>query len=142
MTNNPIRSGTASVSMGRSEPRPGETITISIKTMDGKDTGRSLVFTRTDRPYVEDLCDAYNANRTRKDMEWYVTASGELKLRPAYDHDSTWREWKPEPGEIEATHDVVARAINAGLSMDQWREFVRNGTVTREVQKAMAERNV
>lgn len=28
--------------------------------------------TRTNREYAYDLCDAYNANRTRDDIEWYV----------------------------------------------------------------------
>ena len=83
-----------------------------------------------------------NQRLTRKDVEWSASKTGGIYLRQRTDADTTWREWKPEPGEIEATHDVVARAINVGLSMDQWREFVRNGTVTREVQKAMAERNV
>lgn len=83
-----------------------------------------------------------NQRLTRKDVEWAASKTGGIYLRQRTDADSTWCEWKPEPGEIEATHDVVARAINVGLSMDQWREFVRNGTVTREVQKAMAERNV
>lgn len=90
-----------------------------------------------------DVASERNASMARRDVEWVVNAKGDgVYLRGIADRNPNWREWKPEPGEIEATHDVVARAINVGLSMDQWREFVRNGTVTREVQKAMADRNV
>lgn len=41
-------------------------------------------FERTGRPYVYDLCDHYNRNRSerakRLGMEWFVMPSGELKF--------------------------------------------------------------
>lgn len=61
--------------------KPGDVRTVPIKDFKtGADTGRFLVITRTHRPYVEDLCDAYNAARTNPNVEWYVTERGELKL--------------------------------------------------------------
>lgn len=36
---------------------------------------------RTGKPYVYDLCDAYNARRTRDDVEWTVSHSGELHMQ-------------------------------------------------------------
>lgn len=134
---NPLRDGYSAVPLGRREPQPGETITIPIKTMDGKDIGRTLVFTRTNRPYVDDLCDAYNANRTRRDVEWFVNTNGEIKLRHARDESVSWQEWKPEPGEVEAINQVAARAIAAGVDMDRWKAFVQDGVITREVRKVM-----
>jgi hypothetical protein len=44
-------------------------------------SGRTITITRTARPYVQDLCDAYNTALTRDDVEWFVTDIGELKLR-------------------------------------------------------------
>ena len=35
---------------------------------------------RTLRPYVFDLCDAYNEARTRKDLLWIVGRMGDLRL--------------------------------------------------------------
>jgi hypothetical protein len=75
---------TATIGGTRGDARPGETITIRPRSADGKETGDVLTFTRTDRAYVYDLCDCYNAHRKRADVEWYVTDAQELKLgRPA-----------------------------------------------------------
>ena len=80
-----------------------------------------------------------NANLQRADIEWAINAKGDgIYLRPR-DAREGWREWKPEPGEIEATNAVVARAINAGIPMEEWARLVRSGAITREVQKAMRE---
>jgi hypothetical protein len=63
---------------------PGETVTIRPRGSDGKETGEVMTFTRTNRPYVYDLCDCYNAYRKRDDVEWYVTEAQELKIgRPS-----------------------------------------------------------
>jgi hypothetical protein len=87
-----------------------------------------------------DVSRAAEANRyrTRDDVEWAASKTGGIYLRHCQAND-TWREWQPEPGEIEATHAVVQRAINAGLPMEEWKRLVRNGSITREVRKAMAE---
>lgn len=81
---------------------------------------------------------AAEANRRlqRTDVEWAASKTGGIYIR-LRQTDDTWREWKPEPGEIEATNEVVARAINAGLPLEEWARLVRNGSITREVQKAM-----
>jgi len=79
-----------------------------------------------------------NQRLSRDDVEWAASKSGGIYLRQCETND-TWREWKPQPGEIEATNAVVARAINAGLPMEEWARLVRNGSITREVQKAMRE---
>lgn len=79
-----------------------------------------------------------NANMARNDVEWAVNAKGDgIYLRYRHQPGGGWREWKPELGEIEATNELVARAINAGLPMEEWARLVRNGSITREVQKAM-----
>jgi hypothetical protein len=45
---------------------------------------RQVTLTRTARPYVYDLCDAYNdglsAEREARGIRWQVTQAGELKL--------------------------------------------------------------
>ncbi|NBW44254.1 MAG: hypothetical protein EBR45_01600 [Betaproteobacteria bacterium] len=77
-----------------------------------------------------------NARLQRTDVEWTASKTGGIYLRPRQACND-WREWKPEPGEIEATHQVVQRAINAGLPMEEWTRLVRSGAITREVRKAM-----
>lgn len=79
-----------------------------------------------------------NSRLQRTDVEWAASKTGGIYLRPRHACD-TWREWKPEPGEIEATRAVVARAIAAGLPDEEWRRLVKNGSITREVQKTMRE---
>lgn len=48
--------------------------------------GTTTTIVRTARPYVDDLADAYNAARTRRDLRWIVDANGELRLVA----DPTW----------------------------------------------------
>lgn len=79
-----------------------------------------------------------NERLTRKDIEWAASKTGGIYLRERT-NAAAWREWQPEPGEIEATHAVVSRAIKAGVPTEEWRRLVRNGSITREVQKAMRE---
>ena len=79
-----------------------------------------------------------NANLHRRDIEWAVNSNGDgIYLRDVYDNQGPWQEWKPEPGEVDATVDVAARAINAGIPMDEWARLVRNGSITKEVRKVM-----
>jgi hypothetical protein len=49
---------------------------------DGWKAGTALVsIERTARPYVYDLCDAYNDKRKRLDVEWIVGLDGNLHLQ-------------------------------------------------------------
>lgn len=79
-----------------------------------------------------------NSRLQRTDVEWAASKTGGIYLRSRHTDDN-WREWKPEPGEIEATRQVVARAMAAGISGEEWSRLVRTGGITREVQKIMRE---
>jgi hypothetical protein len=59
---------------------PGDERTVVTK------DGRSFTIVRTSRPYVWDLCDAYNEALTRPELEWRVDVAGNLKL----DHRQDW----------------------------------------------------
>jgi len=137
-SSNPLRrDGPVMVNTGRGA-RPGEIVTILVRDEKGREIAEPIVFTRTDREYAHDLCDAYNARRPSEHAPfWYVDHAGNIK--PGEPPRARSEEWKPRPGEIEATNAVVARAINAGLPMEEWARLVRNGSITREVQKAMRE---
>lgn len=50
--------------------------TVTVNTGD-----RTVTIERTARSYADDLCDAYNAAKRREDIEWYVAASGDVRLR-------------------------------------------------------------
>ena len=81
-----------------------------------------------------------NAEMTRDDVEWIVNPKGDgMYLRSREDRNSGWREWKPSAEEIEATNAVVARAMAAGITGEQWSDMVRRGVITREVEKVMRE---
>jgi hypothetical protein len=138
MTTNPLRrDGLAMVNTGRGA-RPGEIVTILVRDDKGREIADPIVFMRTDREYVHDLCDAYNARRRNEHAPfWYVDHAGNIK--PGDQPRARAEEWKPEPGEIEATHQVVQRAINVGLPTEEWMRLVRNGSITREVQRVMRE---
>lgn len=77
MAKNPLDGPVNASAVGSSggPMRPGETRTISIPNDKG------ITITRTNRPYVHDLCDARNAANKREDLEWYVSPNGELRLR-------------------------------------------------------------
>lgn len=77
-TKNPLATGNVT-SGTRANVAPGQMVTIR-RVKDGVEIGQPIVFQRTTRPYVIDLCDAYNAHKTRDDVEWYVTDTGELKI--------------------------------------------------------------
>ena len=116
---------------------PGETVTIRVKDGDGKDTGEPIVFIRTNRAYAYDLADAYNARRkTRHSPYWYVDAQGNVRPGDPPRHTEVW---KPDPAEIEATNQVAARAVAAGISGEEWTRLVNNGGITKEVFKTMHE---
>lgn len=67
-------------------------VTGESRTYEGtwKDSGarKACTIYRTNRPYVYDLCDAYNASRSdtakANKLEWFVDKSGGLQLgKPA-----------------------------------------------------------
>lgn len=63
--------------------RYGEMRTFSARDRNG-DVLKTITVCRTDRPYIYDLCDAYNeardASSIDRGLEWYIGANGELKL--------------------------------------------------------------
>lgn len=59
--------------------QPGDTRAINVHDKDGN-LQHVLTLTRTDREYVHDLCDAYNAAVT-PGLEWCVSSAGQLYLR-------------------------------------------------------------
>lgn len=63
----------------------GETKTITVRAKDGEII-KTYTLTRTSRPYVHDLCDAYSDALTDHTLRWVVTPGGELKLT----HDLDW----------------------------------------------------
>jgi hypothetical protein len=62
---------------------PGETRIIEAKDKSGNLVKTYTIY-RTNREYVHDLCDAYNAgmdpSARQRGLEWFVAPSGELKL--------------------------------------------------------------
>jgi hypothetical protein len=68
---------------GPGDIRPGETRTILAKDKSGNILKTMTLF-RTERDYVHDLCDCYNAHRSQeiidRGLEWFVAPNGELKL--------------------------------------------------------------
>jgi hypothetical protein len=78
MTSNPLKM-TASGRATR-EPLQGDMVTIRRVNKDGQEIAPPLVFQRTARPYVQDLCQAYNDNSLRDDVEWYVTEAGDIRI--------------------------------------------------------------
>lgn len=123
-------------STGR-DAHPGEIVTIRVKDSDGKDTNDPIVFTRTHRDFAYDLADAYNARRKSEDSPyWYVDSIGNIKPGDPPRHTDVW---KPEPGEIEATNQVAARAVASNLPPEEWNRLVNNGGITKEVFRTMRE---
>lgn len=82
MTSNPLMRSAESVSSG-STIRPGDVRTINARDKEGQII-RTLTLYRTDRPYAEDLADAYNDalpdEQRRMGLQWMVMPNGELKL--------------------------------------------------------------
>jgi hypothetical protein len=68
---------------GGGDLKPGETRTILAKDKHGN-VLKTMILTRTERPYVYDLCDCYNAYRTQdaidRGVEWFVAPNGELRI--------------------------------------------------------------
>lgn len=75
----------ASPEGGASVARIGDVRTLTARDRDGSVT-KTFTLHRTNRPYVEDLCDAYNVGRDHEELRWVVTPGGELKLT----HDLAW----------------------------------------------------
>ena len=70
--------------VGSTNLRLGDTLTYTAKDRDTGQILRNVVLHRTGRPYVYDLCDAYNDSRSpdalAKGLEWEVMPNGELHL--------------------------------------------------------------
>jgi hypothetical protein len=68
---------------GSDSLKPGEKRTILAKDKQGNIV-KTMTLHRTEREYVYDLCDCYNAHRTaeakERGVEWYVAPNGELKI--------------------------------------------------------------
>lgn len=81
MTSNPLsrRRETVDASHSGRDARPGEIVSI----FDSKND-RTITFTRTNRSYPEDLCDAYNDNISSdayaRGLRWMVAHDGSLFL--------------------------------------------------------------
>ena len=65
--------------------RKGNFQTMTRRTEDGKGVLLTYTLTRTDRPYIYDLCDAYNEARTPEEIDrgysWYIDGE-QVKLDP------------------------------------------------------------
>lgn len=84
---------------GNGPMKPGDVRTIQPKDPKTGEITKTFTLHRTDRPYVYDLCDAYNDARTRFDIIWIVAANGELKLVD----DLDWQRSRTE--EISKRHE-------------------------------------
>lgn len=86
--------------------RPGETRTLYAREKDGVTVIRAYTLTRTTRPYVEDLRDAYNKDLGDSPIRWVVTPGGELKLT----HDLDWS--RHNLAETKRTMEAERRQFN------------------------------
>jgi hypothetical protein len=85
-----------------------------------------------------EIADDRNRNMSRRDVEWRVNANGDgIHLRWRESRPEASAKWVPTAAEIEATRNVVNRAIAANISQAQWDGMVMNGTISREVDKVM-----
>lgn len=80
---NPFKSGEGGGPTGPMQP--GEQRIIHARDKPGGEIIKTIVIKRTDRPYVQDLCDAYNEANTNPEIEWFVAENGELKLGERFD---------------------------------------------------------
>jgi hypothetical protein len=69
---------------GARPPEPGESRTFTSTWPGPSGATKTTTIHRTDRPYVVDLADAYNATLSERARQlgllWQVTRTGELKL--------------------------------------------------------------
>lgn len=102
--------------------KPGDVRTI----VDPK-SGKVITLHRTERPYVEDLCDAYNeamsVEAKRRGLGWHVDDGGQLKLADkasfsarqtkslARKEEYDRQQWKRNNREGEFTDPHAAREI-------------------------------
>jgi hypothetical protein len=84
--------------------RPGDQRTV----YDSKND-RQITINRTSRPYVYDLCDAYNAARSNHSVLWIVKANGELGIVQNGEPIQGRTDWKPTEHEL----DSIRRAATA-----------------------------
>jgi hypothetical protein len=59
--------------------RAGDRMTITGTSKDGKHS-KTIHITRTDRPYVDDFCDAANADCAHPEAQWVVGVNGNMHL--------------------------------------------------------------
>jgi hypothetical protein len=112
---NPLKGDTTpgSSNFGR-DLAPGEVRVINVRS--GAEIIKTITVIRTERDYVHDLCDAYNAARPQsareRGVEWYVNAAGELKIG-----DSTaWAEREAKRRETRKQTEST-RALNRQFDM-------------------------
>ncbi len=78
MTNNPLNGPGSGGQSGKM--KPGDTKTITARDRETGEVVKTMTLHRTTRRYVDDLCDAYNADRFSEDLEWYVDGAETLRL--------------------------------------------------------------
>lgn len=76
---NPLTMDRPASSGGNGPMNPGDIRTVVAKDPKTGEIIKTIHIRRTAGDYVYDLCDAYNAARTRDDIEWFV-ANGTLHL--------------------------------------------------------------
>ena len=104
---NPFKSGDGSNYGSGGAMQPGETKTLFAREKDGVTIIKTYTLTRTTRPYVEDLRDAYNADLDGSPIKWVVTPGGELKLTQGL-------EWsRANLSETKRTMEAERRRFNA-----------------------------
>lgn len=93
---------------------------------------------------LQTYCDDLNAMHCTREAgwQWFVNSrrrddgSDERFVdrrdrRPATD-------WSPSPAETQATHEVATRAIEHGVTMEQFASYVRRGVISREIDKIVS----
>ena len=104
MADNPFRDAGGG-SGGNGPMKPGDVRHLHARDKKTGEITKTYTLHRTDREYVHDLCDAYNAGLDRADVEWAVTDNGELKL-----HN--------KPDTLAAEYALNAR--RQGRDRDEW----------------------
>lgn len=75
---NPLLNGPSGTG-GNGPLRPGDVRIIHAKDKNGNII-KTYTLRRTERPYVEDLCDAYNEGLGHDGPRWFVAENGELRM--------------------------------------------------------------
>jgi hypothetical protein len=99
----------------REPNRPMQAGESRTYTGEGKSAQKTVTIIRTDRPYAEDLCDAYNASMgeeaRKRGLRWQVSHAGELKL--GYSVEAAKRALKAEKDRRETERSrFIQRQFN------------------------------